>query len=88
MDTKISEFGEYIESAVSEDEGVTISDFINEIDEEIQSQVDQENVLQAQLDEMTEILDAEIERSVQFKEKTSENFKSARKISLYHKEYL
>lgn len=79
MDTKISEFGEYIESPVSEDEG-PISDFINEIDEEIQSQVDQENVLQAQLDEMTEILDAEIERSVQFKEKTSENFAAAKDI--------
>lgn len=79
MDTKISEFGDYVESDVSE-EAEPIVDFVGEIDEEIQSQLDQEKVLQTQLGEMAEILDAEIERGVQFQEKSSENFAAARDL--------
>jgi len=79
MDTKISEFGE-VADVESEEEGNMIADFTNEIDEEIKSQLDQENILQTQLGEMSEILDTEIERGVQFQEKSSENFTAARDL--------
>lgn len=79
MDTKISEFGE-VAGVESEEEGNMIADFTNEIDEEIKSQLDQENILQTQLGEMSEILDTEIERGVQFQEKSSENFAAARDL--------
>jgi hypothetical protein len=79
MDTKISEFGE-VADVESEEGGSMIADFTNEIDEEIKSQLDQENILQTQLGEMSEILDTEIERGVQFQEKSSENFAAARDL--------
>jgi hypothetical protein len=55
-------------------------DFSEEINEEIRSQLDQEKIMEVQLDEMSDILDKEIERGVQFQEKSTENFAAAKEL--------
>jgi hypothetical protein len=64
---------------VSDSEG-PIVDLADEIDNEVRSQLDQERILQTQIDEMSDILDSEIEKGVHFQEKSSENFTAAKNI--------
>ena len=79
MDTELSEFKDQAED-VSTNSDDNISDFGEEVDTEIRTQLENENVLQVQLDEMSDILDTEIEKGVQFQEKSSENFSAAKDV--------
>ena len=74
MNTELTEFADQVATKNNESDKELISDFNSEIDSEIKSQLDQEQILQTQLSEMSNILDTEIERNVQFQEKSSENF--------------
>jgi hypothetical protein len=82
MDTQLSEFADQVATDDNnlDDETLPVVDLSEEIDEEIKSQIDQENILQTQLTELSDILDSEIEKSVQFQEKSSENFAAARDL--------
>jgi hypothetical protein len=81
MDTHVTEFEdkEDEEGVASDSEGPVV-DLADEIDNEVRSQIDQERILQTQLDEMSDILDSEIEKGVHFQEKSSENFTAAKNI--------
>lgn len=79
MNTELSEYKDQTSQEIDKNEDL-ISDFTNEIDEEIQSQLDQENILQTQITELSEILDTEIAKNVKFQEKSSENFNAAKDL--------
>lgn len=79
MDTELSEFKDQAEQPMEQADEL-ISDFSDEVDGEIRTQLENENVLQVQLDEMSDILDKEIEKGVRFQEKSSENFTAAKDV--------
>ena len=79
MPTKLSEIS-IIDTNQSNEYIDTPGDFTEEIEEEIRSQLDQEKIMEVQLDEMSDILDKEIEKGVQFQEKSTENFAAAKEI--------
>jgi hypothetical protein len=56
------------------------SDMLDEINEEIVDQLVSDEIFQKQIDELSNALDTEIEKSVKFKENANQNFNSARDL--------
>ena len=81
MDTEVSEFADQtIDETTTKTNEQDIIDFGDEVEEEVRSQLQNESLLQTQLDELSGILDKEVESGVQFQEKSSENFAAAKDL--------
>jgi hypothetical protein len=57
-----------------------ISDLYSEIEEEQENRIEEEQLLQAQIDELSSILDKEMERNVKFKEEASEMYTATKDL--------
>jgi hypothetical protein len=81
FDTRVSEFTdtESDPENTSTDEELVV-EFADEIEDELGDQLAQEQILQSQIDELSDTLDTEIERGVKFQENASENFSASKDL--------
>lgn len=66
-----------VEGVDTEDD---ISDLYSEIEQEQENRIEEEQLLQAQIDELSSILDKEMERNVKFKEEASEMYTATKDL--------
>lgn len=79
FDTNISEFSD-IEKTESENIDVDITEFADEVSDEVGDQLANEKILQAQIDELSDALDREIQRGVKLQETSSETYQASRDL--------
>ena len=75
-DIQFSELTDFIVT----DEDSLANDSFPEIEEEVSDGIGEEQLLQAQIDELSNALDEEIEKSVRFKETAAETFEASKSI--------
>ena len=83
FDTQISEFSDVeqlAETTMSDSEIVT--EFIEEVEEEIGDQLAQEQILQLQISELADTLETEIEKGVKFKEDATQTYSASKDVIL------
>ena len=81
FDTKVSEFSDVessAESTMSDSEIVT--EFIEEVEEEIGDQLAQEQILKLQINELSDTLEVEIEKGVKFKENATQTYSASKDV--------
>jgi hypothetical protein len=81
FDTKVSEFTDTesdIENTTTDEDLVV--EFAEEIEDELGDQLAQEQILQSQIDELSDTLDTEIEKGVKFQENAAENFSASKDL--------
>ena len=75
-DVQFSELTDFIAEAEDSAEG----DLFPEIEEEVSDGISEEQLLRAQIDELSDALDEEIEKGVRFKENAAESFEASKSI--------
>ena len=77
-DTTISEFPDATQDSDTSD--ITQASEINSVVEEVEAGIEEQQLLQSQIDELSEKLDEEIDKSVRFKEDASQTFAASRDL--------
>lgn len=80
FDTTITEFQDSAQASDNALENLLISEFADEVDEEVGEQLANEKILQTQVDEISDTLDKEIQKSVKLKEDASETYQAAKDL--------